>query len=128
MRALIGGDATAARWLDEAVAGRLRGIVPELAFVEAANALLGYVRAEAIEIDGARAGLRFLVALPLAVVSMRELVEAGFEVALARGLSAYDACYVSSAEARDAVLVTADRELASAVRQSALLPDAAPPA
>lgn len=91
------------------------------------NGLVGYVRANAIGIDGARASLRTLVALPLAVVSMRELVETALQVALARDLSAYDACYAALAEASGAVLVTADVDLAGAVRRSALLPDAEPP-
>ena len=127
IRALTAGDENAALWLDAAVEGRLRGIVPELVFAEVANALARYVRARRISLEGARAALRTLVALPLAVISMLELVEPGLEVALARGLSAYDACYAALAEASSAVLVTADVGLAGAVPGSALLPGAAPP-
>lgn len=65
--------------------------------------------------------------LPLEVVSLRVLGDAPFALAVARGLSAYDACYAALAEASGAVLVTADVELAGAMRRSALLPDAAPP-
>lgn len=43
-------------------------------------------------------------------------------VALDRGLSVYDAAYVVLAEALDAPLVTADRQLANATEQGVLLP------
>jgi predicted nucleic acid-binding protein len=101
--------------------------VPELAFVEVANALVVYSRSGAIGAEGARASLGTLLALPLAVVSLQELVEAALEVAQASGLSVYDACYAALAEASHAVLVTADNGLAAAVPRSVLLPDAGPP-
>lgn len=127
MRALNAEDENAGRWLDAALAGRLRGLVPELAFAEVAHAFGRYARLGNVDTRVLRAALRDLVELPLAVVSLRQLVESAFDVALARRLSVYDACYAALAEASDAVLVTADVRLAAAVPRSALLPAAAPP-
>ncbi|MBD0338210.1 MAG: type II toxin-antitoxin system VapC family toxin [Thermoleophilia bacterium] len=127
VRAMNAEDENATKWLDAAVAGRLRGFVPELAFVEVTHAFSRYRRLRMIEADILRAALRDLVALPLTVVSLRRLVESAFVVALERSLTVYDACYAVLAEANDAVLVTADARLAATVHRSALLPAAAPP-
>lgn len=85
------------------------------------------MRAGALRAEDARAGLRVVRELPLEVVPARELAGAALEVALARGLTAYDGCHAALAEASGAVLVTADGDLAGAVRRSALLPAAGPP-
>lgn len=77
--------------------------------------------------DDARSVLEVVTVLPFAVISLPLLVRAALDLALARGLTAYDACYAVLAEATDAVLVTADVRLAAAVPRSALLPAAAPP-
>ena len=71
--------------------------------------------------DDARSVLEVVTLLPLAVISLPLLVRAALEFALARGLTAYDACYAALAEASDAVLVTADAQLAAAVPRSELL-------
>lgn len=50
-----------------------------------------------------------------------ELSSAALHTALDLGLSAYDGTYAALAESLDAVLVTADRRLAGAVRSAELI-------
>jgi predicted nucleic acid-binding protein len=95
--------------------------VPDLVFAEIGNALAGYVRAKKLTLQGAREALEFAVRLPRHVLPVGELAAAALVVAVSRGLSVYDACYVVLAEAEDAVLVTADQRLAAAVSRSELL-------
>ena len=128
VRGVLGGDASAAAWLDAAADQRLRASAPDLVFAELANTLGVHVRAGVLGREQARARLRSLRALPLEIVPTSILAESALDVALSSGLSAYDACYAALAEASDAVLVTADARLAAAVPRSALLPTAAPPA
>jgi predicted nucleic acid-binding protein len=128
VRALLGGDANAAAWIDRASAGSVDGLVPDLVFAEVANTFVVHVRAGALDRSQVRARMRAARALPLEVVPTAVLAESAVDVALNRELSAYDACYAALAEASEAILVTADRRLAEAVPRSALLPGAAPPA
>lgn len=114
-------DPQAVRWLDDVAQGRLRAAAPEIAFAETAHALARYVRAGKLGPEQARALLHALARFPLTVESLRGLVEAALAVALARGLTVYDACYAALAEASGAVLVTADARLAAAVPRSELL-------
>jgi len=67
-----------------------------------------------------------MLALPIRVVSRRDVAAEVLATALETGLSAYDASYLVVAAQADAVLVTADRRLAAAARRSALLPEAGP--
>lgn len=101
--------------------------MPDLAFVEVANALLLQVRARGLAEREASSRLDWVGRLPLRVVPSRVLARRAFDVALERGLSAYDSCYAALAEASGALLVTGDARLAEAVQRSALLPAAAPP-
>ena len=59
--------------------------------------------------------------LPITLRSHQDLALPAFDVALDRGLSVYDASYVVLAEALDAILVTADRTLASAAPEAELI-------
>ena len=127
VRAVVDGDPSARGWLRDAAAQRLEAAVPELLFAEVAQALTLYVRAARQSRDDATAALRVIAAIPADVATLRDLAAPALGVALERGLSAYDGCYVALAEARGATLVTADRRLATAVSRSALLPDARPP-
>lgn len=121
------GEPAAAAWL-AAAGDAVEAIVPELAFAETAHVLARYTRAGQLSARSARDKLQAVVEAPLRPQRVRPLAARALEAALARGLSAYDACYLILATERDAVLVTADRRLAGAAAQSALLPDALPPA
>jgi predicted nucleic acid-binding protein len=63
----------------------------------------------------------FVRRLPFDVHPSRRIAPAALAVSLGRGITAYDACYAVVAELWDAVLVTADRRLAAAVRRSELV-------
>ncbi len=67
--------------------------------------------------------LERLLRIPIGAVSTTTLIRNASAIAFARGLSAYDACYVALAEANDAVLVTADRKLAAATNRAELILD-----
>jgi predicted nucleic acid-binding protein len=119
-------DTAAEEWIAALVGGHVEGLVPDLAFAEAANGLRGYVRAGALSDVDAQTKLALIVALPLRVASLRSLAGDALSAALELGVSVYDACYVALAIAADATLVTADRRLADVTPRSALLPDAHP--
>ena len=119
VRAFDGHEA-ATEWIRRGFVGDVELIAPELILPETASALLRYVRsglAEVAEMVDALADLRSAVAF----VSLALLYPTAFELALERGLSAYDACYVALAESAGAVLVTADRRLAAATGRAELI-------
>jgi predicted nucleic acid-binding protein len=128
VRGVLGeDDAAGAAWIEALVAGRVRALVPELAFAEVANALAVSVRGRELRTDQAQAALNRVLALPLDVIRLNVLVRDGLRRALASRMSVYDACYLVAADVFDAVLVTADRRLARAATRSALLPKVGPP-
>jgi predicted nucleic acid-binding protein len=123
----VGGDDAAVAWIEAALRRRVRAIVLELAFVESANALAVYAQTGRIADTDAAAALARILRYPFDVISMRTLVAAALDIGLRRDVSVYDACYLVAADAFDAVLVTADRRLARAATNSALLPKVGPP-
>jgi predicted nucleic acid-binding protein len=128
IRGVLGeNDSAGAAWIEAVVAGHIRGLVPELAFAEVANALAVSVRARDVRTDQAHGALNRVLGLPLDVVRLNLLIREALRRALASRISVYDACYLVAADAFDAVLVTADRRLARAARKSALLPKVGPP-
>ena len=90
-------------------------------YVEVANALVRLERLRRLTAGAARTALGAALAIPARSVSLAVLVEPAASVALARGLSAYDACYVVLAETLDAPLVTADARLAAATPNAVLI-------
>jgi predicted nucleic acid-binding protein len=126
VRALVPAEDAALAWVDTVARGQLRAVVPDLVFLEVANALAGYVRNEELTGDEAASSLDDLLDLPLETHSSRLLAPQAHALAVTRGLSAYDAAYLALAIGYDAVLVTADRRLAEQAERSALLPDEGP--
>ena len=98
----------------------VQGHTATLAFTEAANALLGYIRAGALSFADATSALEALRGVPLRLHGS-ELAPAALGAGFDLGLSAYDGTYAALAESLDAVLVTADRRLAAAVPSAELL-------
>jgi predicted nucleic acid-binding protein len=121
VRGLIDRRPNARRWLERVAQREVAAIVPALVFVEVGQAFAGYVRFGDLTPPTAIRRLEFVRAFPFEVRALDVLAPAALAVALERGLSVYDACYASLAEAEDAVLVTADRRLAEAVERSELL-------
>lgn len=113
-------EGIAAEWVARVRHGQVQGHTADLAFTEAANALLGYVRAGSLEPSDAVAMLEVLLMLPLRRHGA-ELATAALCAAVELGLSAYDGSYVALAESLDAPLVTADRRLADAAPAAELV-------
>ena len=120
LRAAVAGSPAAREWLARLDAD-LHGHAPELIWIEVTNGLRRAVLAGIVETALARRFLGAALRLPITLRSHRDLALPAFDVALDRGLSVYDAGYVVLAEALDAILVTADRTLASAVPEAELI-------
>ena len=110
-------------WIENAYAGRVAAVAPDLVHAEVANALLIEHRVKGVPLHAAGFVLDRLLAFPLSVIPLDVLVADALTVAASRELSVYDACYVALAEANDAVLVTADRKLAAATNRAELILD-----
>lgn len=120
VRSAIQPRGAGAAWVAAVDQGAVQGHTATLAFTEAANALLGYVRAGALTLADATKALEALSGVPFRLHG-HELVRAALAAAVDLGLSAYDGTYAALAESLDAVLVTADRGLAAAVRSAELV-------
>lgn len=121
VRSLVDREPRASSWIARLDDPALHVPVPDLLFAEVAHALLRYVRSGRLNKAGARSRLAFVAEAPLDVRPTQELVLSATDVAYERRLSVYDACYAVLAEVEDAVLVTADRRLADAVRRAELV-------
>jgi predicted nucleic acid-binding protein len=120
VRSVIEPRGEGAKWVAAVDQGTVQGHTATLAFTEVANALLGYVRADALSLADAMTALRALAGLPLRLHGP-ELAPAALGAAIDLGLSAYDGMYAALAESLDAPLLTADRRLAAAVPSAELL-------
>lgn len=89
--------------------------VPDLFYIESANAFWKYVRARLYTAAEVQADLATLKALPLRVVSTAELMEEAVNIGLNYGITAYDACYVALSQQVSAPLLTLDERLVRAV-------------
>lgn len=120
----------AAAWLidDEAVQrafgtlDRVRqegGLVPPLWHFEIGNALVVAERRKRLPEGGAGARLAALGQLPISTDQTPDL-QATIELAIAHGLSLYDATYVELGKRHSLPLATLDRSLAHAAREEGL--------
>ena len=123
VRALRTSDARAQEWRARTIRGEVRALAPDLVYAEVGNALLVEHRAGLMDAAEVTISLERLLRIPIGAVSTTTRIRNASAIALARGLSAYDACYVALAEANDAVLVTADRKLAAATNRAELILD-----
>jgi len=121
VRATVEQDGAAQDWVQAVASGKVAGHVPDLIWLEYANALTRCVRQAVTSAEEAREMLELALQLPLTAWPLGQLAVAAFAVSVERGLSAYDASYVVLAEAHDATLVTADRRLATAYDRVELL-------
>lgn len=127
MRAVVRAEDAAVAWVATVLRAEVTAVAPDLVFLEVANTLTGYVRAGEIDPDEAVSRLDDVLDLPLEVHPARTLATQAHALAVARGISAYDAAYLALAIGYDATLVTANRRLAGEAERSALLPDEGPP-
>ena len=104
------GSVQAARLLD----GRVLH-VPQLLFVEAANALWAMARRGAIPRDASEAGVAWLARAPLGRESEAPLIGRAHALATALGHPVYDCVYLALAIELAAPVVTADARFLQAV-------------
>ena len=130
MSGVVLDASVAAAWLldDEAEPGvsaameRIRregGLVPHLWHYEVGNALVVAERRRRLPEGGAGARLAALRTLPIATDQATEL-DAAIGLAMAHGLSLYDASYVELAKRRYLPLATLDRDLVRAASAEGL--------
>lgn len=101
---------------DQASALELRELgvklaVPDLMFVEAANILWKIARRGAMQPQRAVEIVEEIIASPFIVHSNESLARDALDLALATGLSAYDASYVALATRLNVRCITADQKL-----------------
>ena len=121
VRTVVQREGPAVDWVRRAMRKEVTVAVPDLVFAEIGNALGLYARDATLTIDGAIRRVEFVLRVPLEIRELQLLIAPALGLAISRGLSVYDACYAVLAEAEDAVLVTADRRLAAAVRRAELV-------
>ena len=85
--------------------------IPDLFYIESANALWKYVRAGQLTATQVQANLATLKALSLRVISTADLMEEAVNIAIAYGISAYDASYVALSHRVSSPLLTLDQRL-----------------
>jgi predicted nucleic acid-binding protein len=120
-RALLDHDPEAVEWLGRLSRAEVRGTWPDLLYSEMTNTVLKQQRAGRLAAHDGQAVLEATAAVPFATHSAESLAIPAWIVASARGLSAYDACYVVLAETLGATLITADRRLAAATSDVVLI-------
>lgn len=121
VRAVIDRSTDARSWLERVDRGAADAFAPDLIYAEVADSLVRYVRAGRSGADQVVKLLATVAQLPIETRSSRTLFGVAYGMAVVRGVSAYDAHYLALAEAEDAVLVTADGDLAAAASRSILL-------
>ena len=90
---------------------------PDLLSVECANILWKKVRLGHLTRRAAADCLRLLLAMPVAVVGSRELLDSALRLSLELDHPVYDCLYLALALQRRFPLVTADEKLAKAARK-----------
>ena len=88
-----------------------RFFVPDLFFIECTNILWKYTGRYGYPAELAQQDAADLVRLPLQIASTADLAEAALALAVAHGITAYDAAYVALAQQLSLPLVTADEAL-----------------
>lgn len=92
--------------------------VPDLFYVESANALWKYVRAGQYPAGQVQAALATLKVLPLKGVATKDLIADAIQISLQYGVSVYDGCYVALSQRVSAPLLTLDARLVNAIAAS----------
>jgi predicted nucleic acid-binding protein len=120
-RALLDHDPEAVDWLGRLTRAEVHGTCPDLLYAEMTNTVLKQQRGGRLAAHDAQAVLDATAAIPFATYAAKSLAIPAWIIASARGLSAYDACYVVLAETMGATLITADRRLAAATNDAVLI-------
>lgn len=92
--------------------------IPDLFYVECANTLWKYVKANLYNAEQIKADLTDLKALRFTVISNKELITEAVDISLNYGISAYDASYVALSNQVNAPLLTLDQRLVNSLRNN----------
>jgi predicted nucleic acid-binding protein len=106
----------------EAVARRVlsnrRLLAPHLLWAEIGNTLWKRYRRREASVEEVRAMLADIRRLPVVTFAHWPLLPAAFDLAASLNRTVYDCLYLALAEARDSVMVTADRRFHAVVSES----------
>lgn len=92
--------------------------VPDLFYIECANTLWKYVRANLYTVEQVQADLISLKAFRFQVTSTRNLMTEAVKIGLDYGVTAYDSCYVVLSQQVGAPLLTLDERLVNTLASS----------
>jgi predicted nucleic acid-binding protein len=92
--------------------------VPDLFYIECANTLWKYVRANLYTSDQVDADLTDLKALRFQAISTKDLMTEAVQIGLKYSVTAYDSCYVALSRQVNAPLLTLDERLVNALAAS----------
>jgi predicted nucleic acid-binding protein len=90
-------------------------LVPDLFWVELANALWKAVRRNEISSNNAASAISFVRDLDIATVPSIDIVPQALDLAISHGRTVYDSLYVALAMQSKSDLITADERLANAL-------------
>ena len=92
--------------------------VPDLFYIECANTLWKYVRANLYDAEQVQADLLDLKALRLQATATKDLMTEAVQIGLDYCITAYDGCYVALSEKIGAPLLTLDKRLGNSLADS----------
>ena len=107
--------AEAEELLESSRRDQVRFLVPDLFWVEVANALWKAVRRNEISSNNAAAAMSFLRDLDIATLPSLDIVPQALDLAITHGHAVYDSLYVALAMQSNSSLITADERLANAL-------------
>ena len=90
-------------------------LVPDLFWVELANALWKAVRRNEISSNNAASAISFMRDLDIATVPSIDIVPQALDLAISHGRTVYDSLYVALAMQSKSEMITADERLADAL-------------
>ena len=93
----------------------VRFVVPDLFWVELANALWKAVRRADISSDNAASAMSFMRDLDIATIPSLDLVPEALNLAISGGRTVYDSLYIALAMQSNSEMITADERLANAL-------------
>ncbi len=93
---------------------------PELLLIEFTNVMWHKVKRKELSYQLARANISDLLKLPINIAKHSILIEAAFRLAEEFNITAYDACYAALAHYLRAPFATADKKLATRLKESSI--------
>ncbi|GAP97803.1 hypothetical protein NIES2104_43540 [Leptolyngbya sp. NIES-2104] len=93
--------------------------VPDLFYIECTNVLWKYIRAGQYDLADLADDMVELRSLPFLAVSAPDLMSDAINIAVAQGISAYDACYVALSQQASAPMLTLDLKLVNKLSATA---------